>query len=513
MMPSAVPPGRQREQELAERLDEVRAEIEELHSALPSVNDPVLRTPAQALVEAAASVMTAHQGRPGPDIADDLAGLMSAAHTLRVPVQDPALGRTEALQTLRKAKGLIVTALGEALDAARALGLYPREAPLWRELPTEVPRTGNEGLLRGIAKRLDEVVGRLDALDNEKAVPTAFPQQTGLLNFYIGAMRVEVDLARLHLTLGEETIDFGALARAVEVMTELTGDFLATVRAWIGRVSDAVTRIAEGVRVWVRRLAAGTGTAAKWIERKARLAHAAPGEPSHPALLDGGAGEDEFVSEDDLLSFEGWAKYQGFDPAALTPPELKEWRGIFDEMMERRKTSPKLGLMKLERRDGEQRYAVVIRDGSDLWLTFWVRCSPKGEIFLMYPRADPGNPHVSYHLDGTLHQKSHGTVGISQKRQPLTAAFRGSEHLGLYSGHGTKSIGAVFDREAFDGVVTVEPGMLGPRDGDVGVDLVEPGYEPEWEREVAPRFYPNGVYQRKVFPRNGRPSVVITIHR
>jgi hypothetical protein len=202
-------------------------------------------------------------------IADDLAGLMSAAHTLRVPVQDPALGRTEALQTLRKAKGLIVTALGEALDAARALGLYPREAPLWRELPMEIPRTGNEGLLRGIAKRLDEVVGRLDALDHEKAVPTAFPQQTGLLNFYIGAMRVEVDLARLHLTVDAEMIDFGALARAVEVMTELTGDFVATVRAWIGRVSDAVTHIADGVRRRVRRLAAGTSTAVKWIERKA----------------------------------------------------------------------------------------------------------------------------------------------------------------------------------------------------------------------------------------------------
>jgi hypothetical protein len=270
MMPSAIPPGRQREQELAERLDEVQAEIDELHSALPSVNDPVLRTPAQALVEAADRVMTAHRGRLGSDIADDLAGLMSAAHTLRVPVQDPALGRTEALQTLRKAKGLIVTALGEALDAARALGLYPREAPFGQELPMEVPHTGNEGLLRGIAKRLDEVVRRLDALDDEKAVPTAFPQQTGLLNFYIGAMRVEVDLARLHLTVGEEAIDFGALARAVEVMTELTGDFVATVRAWIGRVSDVVTRIAEEVRIQVRRLVAGTSAAAKRIARGGR---------------------------------------------------------------------------------------------------------------------------------------------------------------------------------------------------------------------------------------------------
>jgi hypothetical protein len=111
----------------------------------------------------------------------------------------------------------------------------------------------------------------------------------------------------------------------------------------------------------------------------------------------------------------------------------------------------------------------------------WVRCSRKGEIFVIYPRPDRDwDAHASYRLDGTLHQKSYGHIGISVKRQPLTEAFRGSEHLGLYSGHGPKSTGAVCDPKAFDGVVIVEPGILGPRDGSVGVDLVEPGYEPEW---------------------------------
>jgi hypothetical protein len=291
MMPSAVPPGRQREQELIERLDDIQAEIEELRSALPSVNDPVLRTHVQALAEAAARVVTAHRGRPGPDIADDLAGLMSAAHTLRVPAQDPELGRTQTLQTLRTAKGLIVAALGDALDVARALGLQPRQLLLPHEFPMEVPRAGNEGPLRGIEKRLDELVTKLDALDNVK--PTNFPQQTGLVNFYVGAMRVEVDLARLHLTVGEQAIDLGALARAVEVIMELTGDFIATIRAWVSRVSDEVTQVAEEVRTRVRRLAAGTSAAAKWIGRKARLSRAASVEPGEPSLLDGRAGEME----------------------------------------------------------------------------------------------------------------------------------------------------------------------------------------------------------------------------
>jgi hypothetical protein len=77
---------------------------------------------------------------------------------------------------------------------------------------------------------------------------------------------------------------------------------------------------------------------------------------------------------------------------------------------------------------------VAIQDGPQLWLTMWVRCSPKGEIFVMYPRACAGNPHASYHLDGTFHQKTYGSASIPQKRQSLTAAFRENKHLGMYYG-------------------------------------------------------------------------------
>jgi hypothetical protein len=118
----------------------------------------------------------------------------------------------------------------------------------------------------------------------------------------------------------------------------------------------------------------------------------------------------------------------------------------------------------------------------------WVRCSPKGEIFVMYPRADAGNPHASCHLDGTYHHKSYGSAGIRRTKQLLNAAFRESEHLGLYMGHG-KSTGAVCDPPAFDGLVIVEPGILGPKHGSVGIDLVAAGYEATWSRDIADRFY------------------------
>jgi hypothetical protein len=293
MTQSAVPPGLQHERELVKQLDEAQAAADGLQAALPFVNDPRLRTHAEALAKGMATVLAAHRDRPGPDVADDLAGLMSAARALRVPAQDAELGRTQTLQGLRAAKGLIVVALADALDAARALGLYPRQAPLPQELSRELSRSDNQELFQGITRRLDEVARSLDALEMAKAEPTTFPQQTGLLNFYIGAMRVQVDLAGLHLTVGEEAIDFGALARAVEKIGELTGDFIATIRAWVSQVSDAVARVAEYVRTRVRRLAAGISTAAKWIGHKARFAPHARVEPGHPSQLDERVGEME----------------------------------------------------------------------------------------------------------------------------------------------------------------------------------------------------------------------------
>jgi hypothetical protein len=56
---------------------------------------------------------------------------------------------------------------------------------------------------------------------------------------------------------------------------------------------------------------------------------------------------------------------------------------------------------------GEQRYAVAILDGLDLWLTLWVRCSPKGDVYILLPRQDPDlDFHTSYHNNGEFRTKT-----------------------------------------------------------------------------------------------------------
>jgi hypothetical protein len=147
----------------------------------------------------------------------------------------------------------------------------------------------------------------------------------------------------------------------------------------------------------------------------------------------------EFISEDDLQTFEGWLKYQG-DAALTAPEELETRRRSYEEMRERMAANPKVGRMKFRPLiSGEHRYAVALREGSDLWLTLWVKRSRKPEFFVFQPRADGDwNPHTSYHLDGTLHMKSYDHKMVATKRQPLTGKFRETESLGAHGGHGSK---------------------------------------------------------------------------
>lgn len=213
----------------------------------------------------------------------------------------------------------------------------------------------------------------------------------------------------------------------------------------------------------------------------------------------------EFISEDDLATFEGWLKYQCIDAATTATDELQMWQGIFDEARKRRATTPKVGLMKLQPVPGEHRYAVAVRDGSDLWLALWVRRSRKGEYFVMVPRGERDwDIHASYHLDGTVHLKSDGRKFLPHaKHQPLTTTFRGTEPLVIFSGYGPKSVGAICDPTAFSGVVAIAPGILGPRDGQIAVDLVDPVSQPAtipWTK----------IHAQNVF-RDALPWVVITV--
>ena len=81
-------------------------------------------------------------------------------------------------------------------------------------------------------------------------------------------MRMEVDLARLHLTVGDQTVDLGALAQAVEAMADLTRGFVATMYTLVQKVSQAATRGATAIRDSVRELVRYTRTVVGMVLRE-----------------------------------------------------------------------------------------------------------------------------------------------------------------------------------------------------------------------------------------------------
>jgi hypothetical protein len=120
------------------------------------------------------------------------------------------------------------------------------------------------------------------------------------------------------------------------------------------------------------------------------------------------------------------------------------------------------------------------------------------------PRTDGSNPHASYHVDGRYHHKSDGrTIGRKQL-QRLDQPFKGTVNLGGFAGHSPKTVGAVCAPGAFAGVFELPPGVLGPRNVDVLVDLVEPACDPI--------TWPGELVQEKTF-KDAEPWIVIRVFR
>ena len=241
-----------------------------MRTTLPQLNqvDPGLENRINLLFATVERTVAAHLDEPGEGLADDLEGLRSATRRLRVPTEEPGLGETYALRELGAAQGRMLNAVLDAQEEARDQGFRPMASSVERDLGIDIPRAGNEDVLRDIAARLDEVVERLDQLEHARAEGSDFRAEGRLLDFYIGKMRVQVDLARLQLRIGERTVDFSALWRATQSMSELTQGFVATVKAWLGRVSTTVTQLATGMGQRVRGVADGMRVAVRTILRR-----------------------------------------------------------------------------------------------------------------------------------------------------------------------------------------------------------------------------------------------------
>jgi CheY-like chemotaxis protein len=267
---SRTPIGKHREEQLTASLHALRELADEFDAELVHVNDRHLRPQAGALVLATRQLTTRHTPVLRPTIADDLTGLMNGAKSFRMPSSDPDLGRTSTLDRLRKYKGLLIASLTDALDAAQNLGLHPGRFSTHDTISVDFPREDISHLLQGIASRLAEVENTLGRLEAAKLSPNIPPQETDLLASYTDSMRLEVDLAKVHLGVGTESINIASLAHTIDVMAELTADFFATVRAWTSWLSKELVKTAGTIRKSVSRLTSGVKVTVLWILREDR---------------------------------------------------------------------------------------------------------------------------------------------------------------------------------------------------------------------------------------------------
>lgn len=175
----------------------------------------------------------------------------------------------------------------------------------------------------------------------------------------------------------------------------------------------------------------------------------------------------EFISEDDLQTFEEWLKYQAIDASLMTTDELVTWRCYYEETQKQRAATSKIGVMNFKTVPGESKYAVAVREGTDLFLVLWVRRNQQGEYFVLKPtRIRQVDSQNSYHRDGTLHHKIVKNKVLSNQK---------SHAFPILNGFTPKDTGAICDPHAFTGIVEVPAGTLGPRHGCIGVCLAEPG--------------------------------------
>lgn len=251
------PPGTIRLNALRQELEDTNDAFTGIADVLPQVNLHDLHHRVQAILATGRTVLRAHAKEPGPEVASLLDSLIRGLIAIRVPTRDPDLGITRTLVQLQTAVALALARVVQAKDAAAELGWVAAEPALPYPLDSSVARSEAPDRLARIGAGIDLIARRLDQIEAASTTITndtiaANVRQQGLVNLYVGAMRVHLDIARMQLIVGERTVDFAALWRTIDALAELTRGFVATIRALAAGIAPALRAATERARSTLR---------------------------------------------------------------------------------------------------------------------------------------------------------------------------------------------------------------------------------------------------------------------
>ncbi len=256
-----APPPPSARVELIAALRELRHQVNDIGKSLRSVNEETFRPKIDHAISVTGRLLSVYLPEPNQDVLQALRSVYFATQNIRIPVEDAVLEeRTETLDKLRGGLGRLRYALDEAWQAASAAYPGSDEGLLWDRRAGSVAADQIEEFddkVAAMLAQLDALQNAIDKLGRERNTAPRFIQQGELVTFYTETMTVEIDLARLHLTVNETSLDVGALVETVEQIRDTTEDFRVTVQGWVDDVTMEVLTGAETLHNGVRRLVSG----------------------------------------------------------------------------------------------------------------------------------------------------------------------------------------------------------------------------------------------------------------
>ena len=292
-------------------LDKLRTELERLERArqnlrlaLSQYNDIEAQKHFAPVIDLLGVILENEKQGIAHFLASDLENIASALRRFDLPDDDPVLeAETPSLAAMIAARGRVSDRLAGCLQELKHLRfpVLDVDAPY-----APVPRNVlGEALIR-LDERLritEESVDALRVEAREADAAGAPVSQSGLINFHVSSLKVEVSAARFEASIAE-LVDMAALARAAEIIRDIGKDLAAFGSATYSRLVAAVAaagrstarlagRAAKGIRTVIglaRRKVAGRrklpqAQAALEVETEA---------PEAPASLDNAALRDEF---------------------------------------------------------------------------------------------------------------------------------------------------------------------------------------------------------------------------
>jgi hypothetical protein len=141
---------------------------------------------------------------------------------------------------------------------------------------------------------------------------------------------------------------------------------------------------------------------------------------------------------------------------------------------------------------------VAIRNAAGVWVYLRIRRNPETGIYVIARTSWRSgkiaqNPHVSYHVDGRVHQKTYGELLFAPIKGPPLNAFTGVFRLCGFAIRAVDAQGKLpepCDAAKFDHVFEVSATRIAPHEhGDITqfeVQLAEPGFCPSPPLELPP---------------------------